>query len=96
MVKKKSRITDTTRKILSDTNHRTGSTKECPHCGHVSNPNEWLARIYGKTNTGETNYAGETKFKVVSPCPKCHELSWAHFTDETLHVYSLNPKVKVF
>jgi predicted RNA-binding Zn-ribbon protein involved in translation (DUF1610 family) len=79
--------------MLSEWNHRTGSTKECPHCGVVLNPNEWLTTIISRTDEGETNYSGEVKYRVASPCPRCGKISWCHFTDETLNIYSSHPKI---
>jgi primosomal protein N' len=72
--------------VFTEYNHRLGLSDECPHCNHKAEAKAWLLFHYESTNMGESYCSGGVKVRIASTCPKCGEISWAHYPDSTLEV----------
>lgn len=55
-------------------NHRDGWSTYCPFCGFHQDGNEWFKQRYEVLPSTK-----DDQVVVLTYCPKCGEISWAHF-----------------
>lgn len=66
--------------LLIERSHRLGLSDTCPECGYVAPSHfEWLRSITETRKCGDPD-----KIAVFSSCPMCQEVSWAHYSRQTM------------